>query len=402
MIACDTTSGTHDGNIYVTWTKFNWYGSPIYFSRSTDGGLNFSTPKDISDTDADQGSMPAVGPNGELYVVWKDYNIDRILFDKSLDGGVTFGSDKEAARTNSVPYPLPGFAFRGNTFPYIAVDRSGGAYNGRIYCVWNDNRNGDADIYMCWSDNGGTNWTSPKRVNDDGIGNGKQQFFPFVTVTEGGAVDVMYYDTGYGSSSLLDVTLIRSGDGGQSFDPSVRVTDQSFDPYHDGFGGVFLGDYNGMAATDNATYPFWTDCRSGTSADVYTSRVELAFESDRDTVSAGTPAPTVFDLDAGPGRAGRTYLIAAGSSGTSPGTPVGSVMVPINRDGVTNWVLANLGNPMIAGFYGSLDSMGRGNGTFAPAAGILAPFVGRSLDFAFVTLSAVDYTSQPLSLTVQP
>jgi hypothetical protein len=401
LIACDTTGGTYNGNVYVSWTKFG-FGSPIYLSRSTDAGQTFSTPMNISDTSNNQGSMPAIGPNGEVYVVWKDYNSDRIRFDRSVNGGASFGSDRTVADTDSVGFPLSGFAFRGNSFPYIAVDKSGGSNHGRIYCVWNDDRNGDADIYMAWSDNQGTSWTQPKRVNDDSLSNGEEQFFPFVTVTEGGALDVTYYDTGYGSHSLLDMTLIRSGDGGLTFDPSIRVTDQSFDPANDGFGGAFIGDYNGMASTDNATYPLWTDCRNGNDSDAYCSRVELAFQSDRDTVSASSPLPTLFSLDAGSGRAGRNYLIVAGASGTSPGTPVGSVTVPINQDGVTNWVLANIGNPAIAGFWGALDSDGRGSGTFGPSAAHLAGIVGLTLDFAFVALSPVNYSSQPLSLAVLP
>jgi len=406
LIACDTTTSAYSGNIYLSWTTFtDFYSrSPIYISRSTDGGSNFSTPLEISDTDSNQGSMPAVGRDGEVYLVWKDYYFDRILIDRSFDGGVTFGNDLEVASTTSVSYPLPGFAFRGNSFPYIAVDRTYEQYQGRLYCVWNDERNGDADIYLASSDDHGLTWTQPIRVNDDAVGNGRLQFFPFVTVTEGGAVDVMYYDNIYGSAGLIDVTLARSHDGGSSFGPSIRVTDQSFDPYDDGFGGLFIGDYNGMAATDNASYPFWTDTRSGTDADVYMSKVELAFQSSQDTVSASAPVPTTMTLDAGHARWGRMYLVLGTTSGTVPGTPYGPVTIPINIDNVTKIIYRNVNKPPLKGFEAQLDNRGRGTAVFSPSASQLAPFVGTTFHFAFITPSALgaDYTSQALSLDVIP
>jgi len=404
LIACDITGGIYNGNVYVSWTKFKNFDSSIYFSRSTDSGASFSTPARISDTQVNQGSMPAVGPGGEVYVVWKDYIFDRILIDRSFNGGATFGSDRVVANTVPVDFPLPGFGFRGNSFPYIAVDRSGGPYHGRLYSVWCDERNNDADIYMAFSDDQGASWSSPSRVNDDAVSNGQHQFFPFVTVTEGGAVDVMYYDTGYGSYSLLDVTLIRSNDGGLTFDPSIRVTDVSFDPDDDGFGGAFIGDYNGMASTDNASYPLWTDTRSGTDADVYISRVELALQSDRDSVSASAPAPTQFILDAGPARWGKSYLVAGTASGTEPGTPYGPVIIPLNVDSVTWTIYNNVNKPSLQDFFGVLDNLGRGNATLAPASKHLAPLVGKTLHFAFITPTALgaDFASQPVSLDVVP
>src|SRR5262249_53127653 len=75
----------HRGNLYVAWTKFDVYGSArpehkshIYFSRSRDAGKSFAVPHKISDRPGDaldksntlMGANPAVGPGGEVYVVW--------------------------------------------------------------------------------------------------------------------------------------------------------------------------------------------------------------------------------------------------------------------------------------------------------------------------------------------
>jgi hypothetical protein len=71
----------------------------IAVSASTDGGATFSTPVVINDNslfgrDRALFADPSVGPDGELYVSWHDFdNQARIMVDRSFDGGVTWGSD---------------------------------------------------------------------------------------------------------------------------------------------------------------------------------------------------------------------------------------------------------------------------------------------------------------------
>ncbi|HDO27501.1 MAG TPA: glycosyl hydrolase, partial [Bacteroidetes bacterium] len=82
--------------IYVTWTQFDEYGtadttkfSNIHFSKSTDGGLTWTDALRINQYSGDcvdsdnttEGAVPAVGPNGEIYVAWAVH--DSILFDRS-------------------------------------------------------------------------------------------------------------------------------------------------------------------------------------------------------------------------------------------------------------------------------------------------------------------------------
>lgn len=61
------------GNLYLTWTRFMAGGecggssiSPIYFSRSTDGGVTWSPEREITAAGGrcNQGSQPVVGPDG--------------------------------------------------------------------------------------------------------------------------------------------------------------------------------------------------------------------------------------------------------------------------------------------------------------------------------------------------
>ena len=88
--------------IYLTWTQFDRYGSSdpqdsssIMFSKSLDAGASWSHAKRINQVNGDcvdsdntvEGAVPAVGPNGEVYVSW--VGPAGLVFDRSLDGGNT-------------------------------------------------------------------------------------------------------------------------------------------------------------------------------------------------------------------------------------------------------------------------------------------------------------------------
>ncbi len=87
MTADSNPSSVKHDNVYMTWTRFNAAGhSPIYFGQSTDGGAHWSTPVEISGSNAaictpgpacndDQGSHPTVGPDGTIYVTFGNEDI---------------------------------------------------------------------------------------------------------------------------------------------------------------------------------------------------------------------------------------------------------------------------------------------------------------------------------------
>src|SRR5205809_272841 len=51
--------------------------------------------------------------------------------------------------------------------PYLAADRTNGRFRDRLYAVWTDAKSGRNEIYLSYSSDRGTSWSSPKRVNDD-------------------------------------------------------------------------------------------------------------------------------------------------------------------------------------------------------------------------------------------
>ena len=80
---------------------------------------------------------------------------------------------------------------RANGFPQIAVDPK----SKRLYVTWSDYRNGDLDVLISSSDDGGKHWTPAARVNNDPVHNGAEQFFQWLAVDPvDGSVNVIFYD----------------------------------------------------------------------------------------------------------------------------------------------------------------------------------------------------------------
>jgi len=273
---CDLTKGSspYKNNLYISWTRF---GAPagILLTKSTNGGVNWTSPVQVSSGGGVQGSDPAIGPNGEVYVVWVGGTAtnDIIYFNKSTNGGATFGTEANIAQGLS---PNITITSSGVTFPSIDCDLSGGPRNGYLYTVWCDARNGDPDIFLIRSSNGGTNWSTPVRVNDDVVGNGKLQCWPWISVNEQGKIAILYYDSRNSVlTNTIEAWLARSTDGGQTF-INEKLSSTPFtatSPNSD----VRFGDYINMDYSGNRIATVWTDQRAGgINQEIYTAVVDLS------------------------------------------------------------------------------------------------------------------------------
>jgi len=278
-IAVDMTNSPYWNRIYVSWTEFDSYGSAsptdssrILLSRSTDFGQTWSTPVRLSDRGGDcidsdntvEGVVPAIGPNGEVYVAWSGPL--GIMFDKSTDGGTTFGTDVfVTSQPGGWDFDIPGI-YRCNGLPITACDVSNSPYRGTIYVLWSDQRNGinNTDVSICKSSDGGQSWSQSKRVNDDtGVA---QQFFPWFTIDQTtGFLYAAFYDRRNTTGNVTEVFVARSTDGGETFQ-NFRVSASSFTPS----ASVFFGDYIGIAAHNRMVYPIWARM-DGSSLSVWTA-----------------------------------------------------------------------------------------------------------------------------------
>jgi len=276
------TVDPRNDNVYVVWENSAGFDQAVYFSKSTDLGLSYTPRLRISNgAGTNNGAYPAVGPNGEIHVVWSNFS-NRLYYDRSLDEGATWLNPDVVVVGDIVKPrdPLAG-GFRNPLIPAIAADNGAGPYSGRVYVVWADQRYGDPDILLSWSDDDGATWSAPARVNDDAFGNDADQFFPWVAVDGNGHVQVTFLDRREDPNGLLlAMYLATSTDGGVTFGPNVRVSDGIYGPSNAGF----LGDYTGAAvSTANKIHPLWPDGRNG-NPDAFTQAVDLA-DYDEDGVA---------------------------------------------------------------------------------------------------------------------
>jgi hypothetical protein len=256
-VGVDRSAGSpHRGHVYVAWTRFDVYGSEnpshrsrIMFSRSRDGGGTFSVPIEISDESGDardsddtvEGVVPSAGPRGEVYVVWAGSK--GLYFDKSTDGGWTFGKDTLiTTMPGGWDLPVAGLE-RHNGMPVTGVDISDGPHRGTLYVNWIDERNGDTDVFVGASRDGGHSWSAPVRVNDDP--KGRAQMFTWMAVDPvDGAINVVFHDRRNQTGTVTGVTLARSVDGGKTF-ANLPLPIPAFDCCTR---SAFFCDYNGIDA----------------------------------------------------------------------------------------------------------------------------------------------------------
>ena len=255
-IVADNSMSRYAGSLYIGWTRWRLTDSQIMLSRSTDDGKTWSSPIEIDehpglprdDNGAAEGFSGVVAPDGTLYAIWSQDN--EIMLTSSHDGGKTFTRARAVIHTAPIMFAIQTLE-RANGFPQIAIDPN----SKRLYVSWSDYRNGDLDIFLARSDDGGKQWSAPVRVNNDPPHNGAEQFFQWLAVDPtDGSIYVLFYDRrGDPQNRNQIVVLARSTDNGQVF-ANYAWTDQSFEA-----SGVFLGDYNGLAAHAGRVYGVWTE-----------------------------------------------------------------------------------------------------------------------------------------------
>jgi hypothetical protein len=291
MLAIDTSSGgvppSYPGRMYVIWSQ----NAKIHVSRSTDG-MTWSTPKMLSSAPGvlETGGNITVGPDGTVYAVWNRVSVtggpglippDKMMFSKSTSGGIYWSTPKEifahALPTFDSFYAPQAQKERGiNAFASIDVDRNFRSdYYGRVYLAWSDltyvssTGNHRTDIQSAWSDDNGITWSVPVNVNDD---DGRTHILPWLAVDQSdGTVHVAWYDTrnDLEKHQKTQVYTARSSSGGATWSHNLNLTD----------GGVNLnnqvnyldlsnaenanqyGEYLGIAAANRKVFAFFTDSR---------------------------------------------------------------------------------------------------------------------------------------------
>jgi hypothetical protein len=279
----------------------------IWESHSSDGGYTWSTPREISgsnaalctfqaagpagECDENQFSVPTIGPDGTVYVAFENEQNealwepdeqfdDQYLLVKSTNGGASWSSPTfiVGLEDGSADYPINVSGRQSLTGYQLRVNSAGNIVagpNGRLYLVFSDNRNGthdspnpvtNIDVFVMASGDGGATWTSPTLV-DAGAGD---QWFPWVEVDPTtNTIGILYHDRGAANGPLY-ATALAEGTPGSLVKTTVSTapsnpTNSIF--FKAGVAGcvacaTFHGDYNNISyGSDGVANLTWTDMR---------------------------------------------------------------------------------------------------------------------------------------------
>jgi len=296
-LAVDQTAGPYSNYLYAAITPGN-------FSRSTNGGANWTTTYTASNTVP--GVMIAVGPNGDIqggtvmYVTNTGSTVPvTYTFHKSTDGGATFtvrSSLNVAGYVGTLNSAGRLVINNGRTRPYpmIAMDNSYGPHRGRLYLVYASNEpagNGNKpDVILQYSDDQGLTWSARTRVNDNPNPELSDQWFPAIWCEkETGRLYIKWYDTRENPATYaVNVYATYTDDGGQTFAPNQKLTTQSWTyptPACAANSNCYRGDYDGMTANPKASFSVWYDGRAGTYQNIGAYFPDYAMKVSPDTIS---------------------------------------------------------------------------------------------------------------------
>jgi hypothetical protein len=291
-----SATSTFKDNIYACWHN----GNPAYVNRRTTA---WQTPIQVSGSET---TGTAIGCDvktnsaGEVFVFYPDTGSSKIYYVKSTNGGVSWSTPAAVATTlDSYDIGVPSFNNR-----RALIYAAGGAYKtgtkNMVYVAYTDltgatgctgpaNEPGASTSSTCksriWvarSTNGGSSWTKAMINNQASLNDQYNQWLAVDETT--GLVSVMYYDTvNDAGRKKVDVYYQSSADDGVTWSTPLKVTTATTDETIAGAdSGNQFGDYNGLSGWNNKFFPSWTDRRSGGKEEIWTAAV---------TESGGTCTP---------------------------------------------------------------------------------------------------------------
>src|SRR6476646_9503751 len=173
-LTIDQTNGPGHGFQYQIDDGINCSGGGVQFQRSTNGGVTWQAPIVIPNSPI-YGTLD-VDTNGNVFVGgWSGGTAFRCVRSSNAQiGGQTPTFDRSTAVSlggTIVQGGLNGVGLCGQVF--LAIDRSGGSTNDNIYMLASVQPSGrtTTDVMFVRSTDGGLTFSTPHRVNDDGLTN---------------------------------------------------------------------------------------------------------------------------------------------------------------------------------------------------------------------------------------
>jgi hypothetical protein len=288
--AIDTNAGSPFlGRHYTCWDRSN----DERFAYSTNNGASWTEVNlPSAGGGVDLGCDIAVQKNGTVHVIWNSLSClancsnEQTYYSRSTNGGVSWSTPVLVVDPN-----LVGFSNKNcpsaqddrciGPFGSIDVDNSGGACDGTLYVTYSDFPSGggkgvnNSDVWVRRSTNNGGTWSSGVRINDDGSG-GNVQFNAFLVVDQVAGTPVVAWQDARNDTNnrKMDIYTSRSTDCGLTFAANTKATGPSGEfnnstiSYSDhnsldntSYNPNQTGEYMGLDARGGKAYIAWSDTR---------------------------------------------------------------------------------------------------------------------------------------------
>ena len=269
-LACDNSTTANSGMLYMTTKPAYWIPPPNrpYLKTSSDSGKTWSAYRYIDTTGYLVGSLiqqPMAAltatSDGALCIAYPSYDASQSLsakyfLAKSYNRGASFQYYQLLINPVPVLDTLYKLGYRLAANPANA--------NQLAFAGIGD-QNGDPDVFVYTSNDGGQTWGNAVRVNDDSIGNGKAQDMVWISYNESGDLAAVWRDrrdgadTGFYQPSKTYCSV--SHDNGATFSKNFPLSD-TIAPYN----AVLLdkgNDFMSNHLIGDTIYAAWGDVRNG-------------------------------------------------------------------------------------------------------------------------------------------
>ena len=190
-----------NNEVHVAWTDHRNGNDDIYYRRSSDGGTTWSAETRIT-SDSHDSNFPSLSTSGPVvHLVWTDnrFGEGEIYYCHSVNAGQSWGD--RVRMTNAT----------GNS-----INASVSTVDNDVHVVWQDNRNGNDEIYYKHSTDGGLTWGTDMRLTQ----NPAQSNFPSAVAT-GKTIIIVWSDLRDGNAEIYS---LRSVDNGVTWSADTRMT----------------------------------------------------------------------------------------------------------------------------------------------------------------------------------